>query len=156
MAKELNSPKKSYVAVKSLFARFSVQVESALGTQRCSGRFCSSNSQMNKELTNCQRPMEHRLNMSRLLTLTCLDPLTLGWRYLDQKLVPVFSHLISPPPVSVLQLVRCNCEKSKCSRRCSCGGSGNNWLCTELCKCGRECDNYANITQPMIDEDLDD
>ena len=82
-----------------------------------------------------------------------LDPLTLGWRYLDQKLVPVVSR-VAPAPVSVLQLVRCNSEKSKCSQRCSC--RGNNVVCTELCKCDGEGDNCTNITPPMIGEDLDD
>ena len=72
MAKKMNRPKKCYVAVKSLFALFSVQVESALGKQRCAGGFCSSNSEVNKELANCQRPTEHGLNtcavlMSRLI-----------------------------------------------------------------------------------------
>ena len=52
--------KKCYVAVKSFFDIVSVQVESALRKQRCAGGFCSSNSEMTKELTNCQRPMEHR------------------------------------------------------------------------------------------------
>ena len=90
-----------------------------------------------------------------VLKLTCLDPLTLGWRYLDRKLVPVLSH-VAPAPVSVLQLVRCNCEKLNCSRRFSC--RGNNVVCTELpvCKCGGEGDNCANITQSIIGEDLDD
>ncbi len=70
--------------------------------------------------------------------------------------MPVVS-LVAPAPVSVLQLVRCNCETSKCSRRFSC--RGNNVVCTELpvCKCGGEGDNCANITQPkLIGEDLDD
>ena len=67
--------------------------------------------------------------------------------------MPVLSH-VAPAPVSVLQLVRFNCEKSKCSRRCSC--RGNNVVCTELCKCGGEGDNCTNITPPMFGEDLDD
>ena len=29
-------------------------------------------------------------------------------------------------------------------------------VCTELCKCGEEGDNYANITQQMIGEDVED
>ena len=55
---------------------------------------------------------------------------------------------------SGLSAVRCNYEKSKCSRRLSC--RGNNMVRTELCKCGKEGDTCANITQPMIGEDLDD
>ena len=63
-------------------------------------------------------------------------------------------YQVAPPPVSVLQLVRCNCEKSKCSRRCSC--RGNNVVCTEPCKSGGEGDNCSNITPPMNGDDLDD
>ena len=37
-----------------------------------------------------------------ILKLTCPDPLTMGWRYLDQMLVPVLSHWVAPAPVSVL------------------------------------------------------
>ena len=59
--------KKCNVAVKSLFALFSVQVESTLEKQRCSGGFYSSNSEMNNELTNCQRPREHGLNICAVL-----------------------------------------------------------------------------------------
>ena len=78
------------------------------------------------KLPPIDQPMEHGLNiyavpMSRLtygtrINPTCLDPLTLGWRYLYQNLVLVLSQ-VAPAPVSVLQLVRCNCQKSKCSRR---------------------------------------
>ena len=88
-----------------------------------------------------------------VLNPTCLDPLTLGWRNLDNKLLPVLSQ-VAVAPVSVLQLVRCNCEKSKCSRTCSC--RGNNVVCTELCKCGGEGEICMNITPPMIGKDLED
>ena len=88
-----------------------------------------------------------------VLNPTYLDPLTLGWRNSDNKLLTVLSQ-VAPAPVSVLQLVRCNCGKSKCSRRCSCRGS--NVVCTELCKCGGEDDSCTNIIPPMIGEDLED
>ena len=59
--------------LKSFFALFSLQVESALGKQRCAGGFCSINSEMNKELTNCQRPMEHGLNICAVLMSRLID-----------------------------------------------------------------------------------
>ena len=119
---------------------------------------------MHKELTTVTDTCrEHGLNicavlMSRLIYGTRLwfkTPLvlTLWWRYLDRELVPVVSQ-VAPAPVSALQLVRCNCDKSKCSQRCSC--RENNVVCTELCKCGREGDKCTNIRQPMIGEDIDD
>ena len=64
---------------------------------------------------------------------------------------------VAPAPVSVMQLVRCNYEKSKCSQ-CA-RAEGTMWyvvLCTELCKCSGEGDKSTNIKQPMIGEDLDD
>ena len=92
-------------------------------------------------------------HQAMVLNLTCLDPLTLEWRYLDRKLVPVHSQ-VAPASVSVLQLLRRNYEKSKCSQRCSC--RGNNMVCTEVCNCGGEGEQCTTITQPMIGEDLDD
>ena len=59
LAREMNRPNKCYVAVKSFCDLVSVLVESK---QRCSGVFCSSNSEMNKDLTNCHQPREHGLN----------------------------------------------------------------------------------------------
>ena len=43
---------------------------------------------------------------SIVLNPTRLDPLTLGWRYLDRNLVLV-RYQVAPAPVSVLQLVGC-------------------------------------------------
>ena len=70
-----------------------------------------------------------------MLSPTCLDPLTLGWRYLDQKLVPVLSR-VAPAPVSVLQLVRCNSEKSKSVRK-GAHAEGTMWYIL----------NYANVAE---------
>ena len=85
------------------------------------------------KLPPIDQPMENGLNiyavpMSRLtygtrINPTCIDPLTLAWRYLDQRLVPVLSQVAPAPVSAVLQLVRCNCQKSKCSRGCSCRGN---------------------------------
>ena len=67
-----------------------------------------------------------------VLNPTCLAHLNLEVENLDQKLVPVLSQ-VAPALVSVLQLVRCSCEKSKGSRRFSCREI--NTVCTELCQC---------------------
>ena len=153
------------MTVKSFFALISVQKESTLGKQRSSVGFCSSNSEMNKELTNCQRSREHMNICASLMSRLIYGPMIWyqtslvlslwpgGWIYQDQKLVAVI-YQVAPAPVSVLQLVRCSCEKSKRSQRFSC--RGNTMVCTELCKCGGEGDNYAKITQPMIGEYIED
>ena len=170
MTKEMNRPKKCYVAVNSFFALFSVQVESGLGKQRCAGGLCSINSEMNKELTNCQRPKEHGLNtcavlMSRLIYDTMI------WYYKTNLSWPSDLGVEIPRPKASIGSFSLGF-----SNRSQCGSSsrvivrnqiaregshteGTTWYtCTELpvCKCGREGDNWANITQLMIDEDLDD
>ena len=66
------------------------------------------------------------------------DPLTLGWKEEDDKLMPVLSRE-SPAPDCLLQLVKCACGASsqssvKCTTRCSC--KKHKLACTELCHCG--------------------
>ena len=87
-----------------------------------------------------------------VLNPSSLDPLSMGWKIQDNKYLPILSQ-IPPAPDAVLQLVRCTCEKSQCSKRCSC--RSNNVVCTELCKCGRDVDNCMNIEPPVIGEDLE-
>ena len=87
-----------------------------------------------------------------VLKLTCLDPLAMGVDIPRPKASTGSFSLGCTS--SGLSAVRCNYEKSKSSRRLSC--RGDNVICTELCKCGKEAENCANIRQPMIDEDLDD
>ncbi len=87
-----------------------------------------------------------------VLNPSSLDPLSMGWKIQDNKYLPILSQ-IPPAPDAVLQLVRCTCEKSQCSKRCSC--RSNNVVCTELCKCGGDVDNCMNIEPPVIGEDLE-
>ena len=60
----------------------------------------------------------------------------------------------------MVELVKCSCVASKCSRRCSC--KEHNLSCTELCKCeGAEdtCNNVGidqNSRDDEENEDLDD
>ena len=62
-------------------------------------------------------------------------------------------HWMSKPvaPPEILQLSVCQCKRG-CSGRCSCHSA--NLACTDLCKCGDECENRAEV--PPIDEDSDD
>ena len=93
-----------------------------------------------------------------------LDPVTLGWRQLeDGHYIPVVSK-VPAALEAVVELVKCSCIASKCSGRCSC--KAHNLACTELCKCGGvedTCDNVA-MSQNLSNneeneeemEDLDD
>ena len=89
----------------------------------------------------------------------CPDPLKLGWRQEDGRLLPVLSQ-VAPAPESVLQLVRCNCgatnmeSTNKCSRRCSC--KSNNLVCTELCKCEADDESCSNAQPIVLEDDPDD
>src|SRR5260221_9825839 len=92
------------------------------------------------------------------------DPVTLGWRQLeDGHYVPVISK-VPLVPEAVVELVKCSCVASKCRGRCSC--KAHNLPCTVLCKCeGTEdtCNNIAidhnsseNSSDDEESEDFDD
>ena len=84
---------------------------------------------------------------------TFLDPTTLGWENVSGKLKPVLSS-IQLAPESVVELLKCSCDKSKCSSaRCTC--RQNNLPCTELCKCeaGVDCEN---IPTAIIENDAEE
>ena len=72
-----------------------------------------------------------------------LDPLTLGMEIPRPKSIVPVLYRVAPAPVSVLQLLRYNCEKSKCSQRCSC--RGNNVVCTELGTCVEKATHVRTI-----------
>lgn len=88
---QMNRPKKFYVAVKSFFARFSVQVESTLGKQRCSDVFFIQAAQWwtrSWQTSIESGSMDWTYNIWRQdvgLKPNCLDPLTLGWWHLDKN-----------------------------------------------------------------------
>ena len=75
-----------------------------------------------------------------------LDPVSLGWKQLDDgRCVPVTSK-VPPAPEAVVDLVKCSCVVIKCSERCSC--KTHNLACTELCKCeGAEGSSHALMLQ---------
>lgn len=56
----------------------------------------------------------------------------LGWTKVDNKLFPTLSE-VQAAPEAVVELLKCNCSVSFCSKRCNC--RKNNIPCTELCKC---------------------
>ena len=72
----------------------------------------------------------------------------------DKIPVPILSD-IAIAPVSVIELVRCGCGISKCSRICSC--RRHNLTRTEACACGADgkCTNTA-VHQTEELENIDD
>ena len=58
-----------------------------------------------------------------------LDPCDLGWYMSEGKFMPKLSELFTAPS-AVVELVKCGCVKSNCSKKCSC--KQNMMPCTEL------------------------
>ena len=79
-----------------------------------------------------------------------LDPTTLGWENVSGKLKPVLSS-IQLAPESVVELLKCSCDISKCSSaRCTC--HQNNLSCTELCKC-ESSETCENMPTTVIEDE---
>ena len=84
-----------------------------------------------------------------------LDPVYFGWyQECDSYYpVPMTSDAI---PSSLQVFIRCNCGGRCDSRRCHCRRSDPPTVCTELCKCGDECENTDQDVVKGIDSDTDD
>ena len=66
--------------------------------------------------------------------------------------MPILSE-VALAPESVVELVRCGCGTSKCSKRCTC--RQHNLTCTEYCKCGADKER-TNTGFKEIDETIED
>ena len=76
-----------------------------------------------------------------------------GW-IVDDAGMQVVWMLRKPAPDEILELVSCNCGKSKCSTRaCICKSHGLN--CTDQCSCG-ECENGCSVDLEMNDDSDDE
>ena len=83
---------------------------------------------------------------------TLLELTDLGWKN-EGKLKAILTK-VPEDPEALVQLVCCNCEKSKCGGRCKC--RRNYLICTGMCKCEADiekCTNH-NIVEVEHDEDL--
>ena len=80
------------------------------------------------------------------------DPCSLGWTQdADNSFVPTLSF-VPPAPQAVVELVRCGCGVSNCSKRCTC--RQNNLVCTEMCNCGAD-EDCANTAQQHSEHEYD-
>ena len=78
------------------------------------------------------------------------SPNGFGWTESNETL-SIQWMLRDPAPAEVLQLLSCNCKKSKCSNRmCICFSHGLN--CSDLCDCSEEC---VNVKDNEIDSSSD-
>ena len=56
-----------------------------------------------------------------------------------------------PVPEAILELINCNCIKSKCiTNKCSC--RANSLVCTDVCNC-YDCENEFNLQVQVSAED---
>ena len=84
------------------------------------------------------------------------SPSDFGWKWEEDEKswTPVMTTL-PPAPNAIVHLVRCNCQKQRCSNnRCQCRKASLN--CTEHCGC---CDNDGdcdNMVEDMQDDWTDD
>ncbi|KAK3740142.1 hypothetical protein QZH41_020119 [Actinostola sp. cb2023] len=75
-------------------------------------------------------------------------PESYGWERNADEYLPVMTKL-PPAPEAIIQLVKCNCAKQRCSNnRCQCRKAG--LKCTDLCTCSDDDESCSNI------EDEDD
>ena len=78
-----------------------------------------------------------------------------GWKVSDGIYVPIMTNM-PPAPEAVIQLIKCMCTATKCTRYCSC--RRNNLACTEICKCNadeKNCDNPMGFTFESDSSDSD-
>jgi hypothetical protein len=80
------------------------------------------------------------------------SPSDFGWKWEEDEKswTPVMTTL-PPAPNAIVHLVRCNCQKQRCSNnRCQCRKASLN--CTELCGC---CDNDGDCENMVEDNQVD-
>src|SRR6218665_1918114 len=59
-----------------------------------------------------------------------------------------------PAPKAIIEMVSCHCKTYCSSARCSC--RTNNLSCTDLCRCGSECQNDEDTQNKRETDDDDD
>ena len=69
------------------------------------------------------------------------DPVNFGWELENGNLVPIMTVDL-PAPSGLIELSMCSCKTSCETNRCSC--RRNKLLCTDMCKCGDNCENVEN------------
>ena len=87
-----------------------------------------------------------------LLTPKSLDPLSFGWKLIENKYIP--TGFLGPiAPEGLLKLISCGCKSGCSNDRCSCVKS--NLRCLSACStcCGVTCENAEVI---LSDEESDD
>lgn len=91
-------------------------------------------------LYHCKRVSYVTAIIKRSLDATASIPNATGYGWILQDGILEIEWMIRPPaPEGVLQLISCNCKKSKCKTRiCICKSHSLN--CTDLCHCV-DCDN---------------
>src|SRR6218665_428880 len=72
----------------------------------------------------------------------------------DGQLKPTMTDAL-PAPKAIIEMVSCHCKTDCSSARCSC--RTNNLSCTDLCRCGSECQNDEDTqNKHETDDDNDD
>ena len=72
-----------------------------------------------------------------------LDPLKHGYYQKSNGEILPTTTKVPPAPMAIVELIRCQCKTQCTTQRCSC--RRHNLACTELCLCGSDCENDADI-----------
>jgi len=82
------------------------------------------------------------------------SPIGNGWNMQDQTMIPILMSK-SPAPKALVELVTCGCEKSHCSKNCSC--TKQKMACTDACACsgGDDCHNVYKVERVSIVDESD-
>ena len=84
--------------------------------------------------------------------INILDPSEYGWIHIGEEFVPHTTDS-EMAPNSVVQLVSCNCNKGRCTKKCKC--ASNDEVCTDFCGCNEHCQNSNPKMQASVLDDND-
>ena len=73
-----------------------------------------------------------------------------GWSLKDDMLEVTWMENL-PAPESVLELITCDCRRSKCNTRCQC--KVLSLECTDICKCHANCENVSYDDHSDLDDE---
>ena len=84
--------------------------------------------------------------------INILDPSEYGWIHIGEEFVPHTTDS-EMAPNSVVQLVSCNCNKGRCTKKCKC--ASNDEVCTDFCGCNEHCQNSdPKMQASVLDDDV--
>lgn len=82
------------------------------------------------------------------------DPIKHGYYQNDHGDILPTTTKVPPAPQAIVELVRCMCKAHCTTQRCSC--RRHHLVCTDLCLCGRDCENDEDCNAENDTQDSDE